>query len=178
MSIAALADLVVRATSGQHDPLAAIVESETSRGFRVVRPGNVDWFPPADWRPASIASISGNQIRLVLLHAHTSNGGALTRLLDRTITYDVSIIDPTAQLVAALKRRGWCGRTAGHSFETREQVWRKSAEQKGGGVMNAAPSRFELNETISRSIFRGCSTSLTLLSPPPLLPGAHDECRP
>lgn len=130
MSSQALVELLHNILSGHHDPVAAIVQSEQERGFTVVRPGEAPWLPLADWRPASVCSIHGDEARLVLLHAFRPGGGALTRTLAQLAMCRLrpAVVDPTPELAAALQRRGWRGRAVGRTFETRETVWRPVAE--------------------------------------------------
>lgn len=109
-----------------YDPIAAIVESEKKRGFRVLRPGDTPWFRATDWVHDSVASVSGTLVRLVLLHAFQSGKGAFTRTVKdaQDAGYKPTVIDPTQEFAAALKRRGWRGKKMGWSFETYETVWR------------------------------------------------------
>ena len=111
--------------SGRHDPVATIVECETARGFKVIRPGDAPWFRAINWRAASVASIKGKRVRLVLLHAFEEGRGSLTHTLQEISAagLKVSIIDPTRELAATLKRRGWTMRVEGKTFEDREDVW-------------------------------------------------------
>ena len=108
------------------DPVAAIVESEQKRNFRVIRPGDVPWFSADDWVPESVASVSGQLVRLVLLHAIEPGKGTFTRTLKELVDagYNPAVIDPTEELAATLRRRGWKGRLCGSDFETFEYVWR------------------------------------------------------
>lgn len=126
MSESALLCMLGKLLSGSYDPVAAIVENETDRGFRVVRPGDAPWFPAGDWKPASVASIDGDTARLVLIDAIRPGTGALTLCLALIAKHGLSpaIIDPTAELAATLTRRGWEGRRTGATFDTRETVWR------------------------------------------------------
>jgi len=109
-----------------YNPIAAIVEGEKKRGFRVVRPGDAPWFRAVDWRAESVASISGNTVRLVLLHCFKSGKGAFTRTVTDIEDAGLrpTVIDPTKEFAAMLKRRGWHGKQFGRTFETRETIWR------------------------------------------------------
>jgi hypothetical protein len=108
------------------NPIAAIIASETKRGFRVLRPGDTPWFRAADWVHDSVASVSGTMVRFVLLHAFQSGKGAFTRTVKgaQDAGYNPSVIDPTREFAAMLKRRGWRGQMVGHDFETRETIWK------------------------------------------------------
>ena len=119
-----LGGLLDKILSG-YDLVAAIVESESSRGFRVIRPGDAPWFRATDWRAASVASIDGKRARLVLLHALESGRGAMTRTISGIVEAGLTpaIIDPTRDLAATLKRRHWRSREEGSTFEDRENVW-------------------------------------------------------
>lgn len=119
-----LVGLLDKILSG-YDPVAIIVESETARGFKIVRPGDAPWFRAADWRAASIASINGNKVRLVLLHAFESGKGAFTRTVSGIVEAGMTptVIDPTPQFSSMLKRRGFKPRDEGTTFEDRETVW-------------------------------------------------------
>ena len=111
--------------SGKYDPVSAILEGENARGFKVVRPGDAPWFRAVDWREASIASIDGKRVRLVLLHAFESGRGAMTRTLAAIVEAGLkpAIIDPTRELAATITKRGWKMRVEGSIFEDREDVW-------------------------------------------------------
>lgn len=120
-----LADMLDKMLSGLHDPVATIIENETARGFKVVRPGDTPWFRAIDWRAASIASINGVYARLVLLHAFQSGRGSMTRTIEGAKNSGLIpiIIDPTRELATMLKRRGWRGREVEDTFGNREAVW-------------------------------------------------------
>lgn len=120
-----LLDLLNKMMSG-YDPVAAIVEGETARGFKVIRPGDAPWFRAADWRAASVASVNGVHARLVLLHAFESGKGALTQTIEgiKAAGLIPTVIDPTRELAATLTRRGWKARDEGSTFEDTETVWR------------------------------------------------------
>ena len=122
---AKLQHLIEQIMSGGYDPVAAIVENETTRGFKIVRPGDVPWFRAADWQAASVASINGKYVRLVLIHAFESDRGAMTRTLEAINAAGLipNVIDPTRELQATLKRRGWKSKLRGSTFEDRETVW-------------------------------------------------------
>lgn len=119
-----LVELLDKMLSG-YDPVAAIVESETARGFKLVRPGDAPWFRAAEWRAASVASINGMYVRLVLLHAFNESKGSLTRTIEgiKAAGLIPQVIDPTRELAAALTRRGWKPRECGTTFEDRETIW-------------------------------------------------------
>lgn len=121
-----LMGLLDKILSGTHDPVSAIVENEQGRGFKVIRPGDAPWFRATEWRAASVASLNGQQVRLVLIHAFESGRGALTRTLAaiRTSGLNPVIIDPTRELAAALRRRGWKSHVVGSNFDDRETVWK------------------------------------------------------
>ena len=126
MSQAALIRELEAILSGNYDPIAAIINSEKERGFRVLRPGDTPWFRAADWRQESVASVSGTMVRLVLLHAFPSGKGAFMRTVKgiQEAGYNPSVIDPTPEFAAALKRLMWRGKLVGRTFETRETVWK------------------------------------------------------
>ena len=119
-----LLDLLDKMLSG-YDPVAVIVDGETARGFKVIRPGDAPWFRAVDWRAASVASINGMKVRLVLLHSFQSGRGAMTRTIAGIKTAGLlpSIISPTRELAATLKRRRWKSKDEGTTFEDRETVW-------------------------------------------------------
>jgi hypothetical protein len=119
-----LVELLDKMLSG-YDPVLVIVESETARGFKVVRPGDAPWFRATDWRAESVASINGIRARLVLLHAFNERAGALTRTLAAIGDAGLMpvVVEPTRELGAALARRGWKPRQEGSTFEDRETIW-------------------------------------------------------
>ena len=120
-----LLHLLEKMLSGGYDPVAGIIEGEEARGYKVVRPGDAPWFRAADWQAESIASINGMKVRLVLLHAFKEGRGALTRTIDgiKQAKMIPTVIDPTRELAATLKRRGWKSKDVGTTFEDRETVW-------------------------------------------------------
>jgi hypothetical protein len=127
VSQAALIRAIEEILSDGYDPIRAIVDGEKKRGFRVVRPGDEGWFRAGDWRVDSVASVvHGKTVRLVLLHAFQSGKGAFTRTLQGIAAAGLSatVIDPTPEFAEALNRRGWRGKSVGHSFETRETIWK------------------------------------------------------
>ena len=123
---ALLKELEAMLSDPHYDPIAAIVEGEKKRGFRVVRPGDTPWFRAVDWRAESVASISGNTVRLVLLHCFKSGKGAFTRTIKGIEDAGLrpTVIDPTREFAAMLTRRGWHGKQFGRTFATRETIWR------------------------------------------------------
>jgi len=125
MAEAALVEVVKRILAGGYDPVAAIVEDETARGFKVVRPGQADWLPASDWRGASVASLDGDTVRLVLIHSHESGKGAMTRTLAAIVVAGLhpSVLEPTPELAATLRRRGWRGRVKNLPNGDHESVW-------------------------------------------------------
>jgi hypothetical protein len=120
-----LLNLIEKIMDGGYDPVAAIAENEEARGFKIVRPGDAPWFQASDWRSASVASINGKRVRLVLLHALVSNAGAMTRTIEaiKAAGLTPNIIDPTLELQATLKRRGWKSKRSGSTFDDTETVW-------------------------------------------------------
>lgn len=124
---ALLAELEAMLNDPGYDPVAAIVEGEQKRGFRVVRPGDKPWFRIRDWRAESVASIDGNTVRLVLIHAAREGRGTFTRTIQNIEKAGLlpSVIEPNPEFAASLKRRGWVGKQVGCTFETRETVWRQ-----------------------------------------------------
>lgn len=127
MSRAALIRELEAMLSGNYDPIAAIVQGEEKRKFRVVRPGDAPWFRATDWRAESVASISGNTVRLVLLHCFESGQGAFTRTVKAIEDAGMrpAVIEPTKEFAAALKRLGWRKKTVGSTLETCETIWKK-----------------------------------------------------
>ena len=123
---ALLAELHAMLNDPNYDPIAMIVEGERKRGFRIVRPGEAAWFQIGDWKPESVASVDGNTVRLVLIEAWNQSTGVFTHTVDAILRagYHPTVIDPTPEFAAMLKRRGWRGKRVGHDFETRETVWR------------------------------------------------------
>lgn len=126
MSQSALIRSIEDILSDSCDPVAAIIAHEQKRGYRVIRPGDTPWFRANDWRAASVASVSGTQVRLVLLHGFESGKGAFTRMVREIVAagYKPSVIDPTPEFAAALKRRRWHGKRRGSTFENIETIWR------------------------------------------------------
>lgn len=120
-----LLGLIEKIMTEGYDVVAAIVDSERSRGFNVVRPGDTPWFRATDWHADSVASLNGKRARLVLLRAFETGRGAMTRTIAaiNDAGFIPAIIDPTRELAAALKRRGWDSKREGSCFEDRETVW-------------------------------------------------------
>ena len=123
---ALLAELHAMLNDPHYDPVAAIVEGERKRGFRVVRPGDEPWFRIRDWRAESVASIDRDTVRLVLIHAVREGRGTFTRTIQNIEKAGLlpSVIEPNREFAASLKRRGWVGKQFGKTFEERETVWR------------------------------------------------------
>jgi hypothetical protein len=123
---ALLAELEAILNDPNYDPVAAIVEGERKRGFHVIRPGDKPWFLAADWMSESVASVYGPMIRFVLIEARKPGTGAFTSMIERmrSTNYKPAVIEPTKEFAAMLKRRGWRGTATGHTFETRETIWR------------------------------------------------------
>jgi hypothetical protein len=123
---ALLAELEAMLNDPNYDPVAAIVEGERKRGFRVVRPGEALWFRIGDWKSESVASMHGTTIRLVLIDAYRPGTGAFTRMIRdiEEIGGRPAVLEPTKEFAAMLKRRGWRGKQFGRSFEDSEGVWR------------------------------------------------------
>lgn len=124
MSESALVEVVKRILAGGYDPVTAIVEDETERGFKVIRPGEASWFPASDWRAASVAAIDGETVRLVLIHSHESGKGAMTRMLAAIAAAGLkpTVLEPTPQLADTLRRWGWKPRDVRLLLD-RETVW-------------------------------------------------------
>ena len=121
-----LAELHAMLNDPNYDPVEAIVEGERKRGFVVIRPGDKPWFRKSDWKAESVASIDGNTVRLVLIHAKRERKGIFTRTVKAIddAGFIPAVIEPTVEFAALLKRRGWVSRQTGRSFETRETVWK------------------------------------------------------
>ena len=126
MSEAALIRELEAILSGNYDPVAAIVEGERKRGFRVVRPGEAAWFRIGDWRAESVASINRNTVRLVLIYAVREGRGTFTRTVQNIEKAGLlpSVIEPNREFAASLKRRGWVSKQHGRTFESREMIWK------------------------------------------------------
>ena len=126
MSQAALIRSIEDILSGSCDPVAAIIAHEQKRGYRVIRPGDAPWFRANDWRAESVASVSGMQVRLVLLHGFENGKGTFTRTVKaiEAAGYKPSVVDPTPEFAAALRRRRWRGKRRGSTFENTETIWK------------------------------------------------------
>lgn len=105
-------------------PVAVAVEMEENRGHRVVRPGDRDWLPKADWCDETICSISGPLARLVLLVARHPRKGAFTRLLAavRAAGLYPVVASPTGSFEAYLVASGWRQEIVGTGF-LRDDLW-------------------------------------------------------
>lgn len=101
-----------------------IIELEKMRGFTVVRPGECDFFPLADWKPSSICSFDGTRVRIVLVEARAQKTGAFTRLVEniRDLNLTPIVVEPHSRLAAVLHRWGWKCRRHGHN-DTTETIW-------------------------------------------------------
>lgn len=111
---------------GAADPIGEIVENEKIRGYEVIQLGDRPWLPASDWLPETICSLNGSIVRLVLIAARMPGTGALTRCLAgiERAGFIPNIVEPTDELQATLRRRGWRHKTHGRTFKTRETVWR------------------------------------------------------
>ena len=104
---------------------------EQAKGYRVVVPGEVSWLPADDWQPTAVVSLDGTTVRLVALQALVEGRGALSRLLAGIAAAGLSpcILEPTRELQATLKRRGWRGRTVGHGVEAERRWYPRRSKQ-------------------------------------------------
>jgi hypothetical protein len=122
----ALLAMLDRLMAGDYDPIDEIVAVERSRGFQVIRPGTAPWLPAADWKPATVVSVTPSRCaRLVLLDAIEPGRGALTRTLAGLTLAGLTpaVIAPTRELAATLARRGWRACAVGSTLKDREMVW-------------------------------------------------------
>ncbi len=126
MSLSALLGMLDKALSGHYDPVADIASYEIARGRVVIRPGTAPWLPSEDWHRDTICSIDGQEARLILLVATRPGAGAFTRTLAGLALAGLrpAVIEPTRELAATLRRRGWGCDVIGRDFETRETSWR------------------------------------------------------
>ena len=101
------------------DGIAAL---EGARGYTVMRPGEVAWFPLADWKPASVASVNGIYVRLVLLDAVLPGNGAFRRLVAAVVAagHLPLVMCPLGPMREILRRERWS-----RVSERPEEVWRK-----------------------------------------------------
>lgn len=112
------------ALGGAQMMLSNILIREKERGFKVVRPGDVEWFPQTLWKPSSILSIDGNRVRIVLIEAKHQKGGAFRRLLDDIADMEMVpvVVEPHDRLAAFLSSLGWRHRLHG-AGDDRENIW-------------------------------------------------------
>lgn len=103
---------------------AFIIAHEIAHGFTVIRPGDVEWFPLAQWDRRSIASICGQRVRLVALDARNPGQGSLRALIAaiERAGYVPVIVEPSNRLTASLKRWGWKHRRLRRGSEA-ESIW-------------------------------------------------------
>lgn len=88
---------------------AEIISHEQKRGFKIIRPGEVEWFPLARWKTRSIASLDVLRVRLVALDAIVPGQGSFTALIKdiRSAGLFPVVVEPNNRLAESLKRWGW-----------------------------------------------------------------------
>lgn len=112
------------AFAGGEALLGNIVSRERERGYKVVRPGDVDWLPTTLWKNSSICSIDGDRVRIVLIEARHQKSGAFRRLLGHIADMEMIpvVIEPHDRLAATLASWGWKRRRIGSGFDA-ETIW-------------------------------------------------------
>lgn len=97
---------------------------ETAAGRRVVVPGEVLWLPAEDWDPTVVVSIDGKRVRLVAILAKDPGKGAFRRLVTaiQAAGLEPTVVCPTTEMRATLKRWGWRRRDIGRDWN-HEELW-------------------------------------------------------
>jgi hypothetical protein len=101
-----------------------LCQNEIMAGYRIVRPGEVDWLSLDDWHPMTIVSMNAERVRLVALQAQHPGHGALKRLIAEIIANGSQpvIVEPFEDLEETLRRWGWKQRRIG-TAQHRQTVW-------------------------------------------------------
>jgi hypothetical protein len=101
-----------------------LTDYETDRGFSVIRPGDVEWLPLADWLPMTIVSSNGTIVRLVAISAQTPGTGAFRRLCEalRAIGLVPHVVSPMREMQEKLRRWKWRRHVRGEGLE-RQEWW-------------------------------------------------------
>lgn len=106
-------------------------EEEEARGWTVVLPGSVPWFPAADWHATDVVSRKGNEVRIVAILARRPHTGAFRRMVDGIIAAGLApvVSTPFEEMAAILTRWGWKSRLRGSGVDI-EETWRPKAGWK------------------------------------------------
>jgi hypothetical protein len=104
--------------------LDTVVEDELAKHFKVLRPGDVEWLSPREWKPSTIVALDGNRVRLVMLEAKAQKTGAFRRLIDCIIEMEMVpvVVEPHDRLALTLASWGWRHRRHGIG-DRAETVW-------------------------------------------------------
>lgn len=108
---------------------------EIERGRLVIRPGDAPWFSASEWEPTCVASMQGDDVRLIAILARRPGEGAFRRLIASIVAAGKRpvVVAPSVEMRATLKRWGWRGRTVGRDIETEERWTPRPTPSSAGG---------------------------------------------
>lgn len=103
-------------------PLECMRRDEIAMGHKLLKPGDVHWFKPDDWRDTCL-SRTGKTIRIVLVEARRPGRGAFSRLIRGIQRAKLTpvVLSPSDHLTAVLMKWGWTCRHVGEGFNAEEQ---------------------------------------------------------
>lgn len=124
MQVQTLIDAIEQMLNSGKSMDQILTDHETERGFFVIRPGEVDWLPLADWMSLTIVSLGGGVVRLVAIWAREPDNGAFRRLCMALKAKGLTphVVAPMPEMQAKLKRWGWRRHVKGSMLD-REEWW-------------------------------------------------------
>lgn len=123
-SIETIANRLAEALESGEGIHALMRADEAAAGRKVVVPGDVPWLPAEDWDPTIVVSIDGRRVRLVAILAKNPGNGAFRRLVAaiEAAGLEPTIVCPTNEMRATVKRWGWKRRDVGRDWN-HEELW-------------------------------------------------------
>jgi hypothetical protein len=106
-------------------PSDSLKRGESERGYTPLSPGDVPWFPAADWHPKDTISLDGKRVRIVAIIARNEATGAFSRMITGIAKENLLpvVIEPMLFMPFILQGWGWHKRIAGTDFASREEQW-------------------------------------------------------
>jgi hypothetical protein len=100
-----------------------LIEEEAERGRTIIRPGNAEWLPKADWDRLTITSQDVASVRLVAIKAAYPGTEAFRRLCEalKANALVPHVVTPTLELAQRLKMWKWKKHIRGVDFD--QEVW-------------------------------------------------------